>query len=606
MFFTHNRPGIDLNGEWNFVPDPMQRCRGQQWWKNPPRKHSCYPCWDHQGFWKIQVPGTWNKQFSSLEWYAGHVVYMKEFSARDLPRDHEAFLVFDGVVYAAEAYLNGQLVGRHDWGYSPFAIRVTDTLQEQNQLFVLIDNELRGDRVPGIRFDWFNDGGIINPVRLVFVPRIHLENFRVQTRLEANQAVVGIDVWLNSRDVQACEPVTARIPELGLQETVEVAVNRPGRVEFRIESGKVDLWCPSRPTLYRIEISTQFETIADDIGFREVRTEGHHILLNGSPIRLYGVAVHSEFPDTGRTATPENIVRMIDAAKEVGANFIRCAHYPYTGEFSRALDRAGLMMAEEVPAYWLANMGEPAQTALACGMMEETIRRDWNRASIILWSVSNECCWRNPLEPRENNYPYWFAVVPMVRSLDPTRLITSAEASNKVAVNQAWSPEEGDGFAEVGPVGVAKWRLMHTDEWHALMDVFGGNNYVDHVGEAKPAYQLYVELLRPYGKPMILTEFGVPSVRGEELPDDDLMSEVRAERMLRDAYQAFAEIPELTGYCLWSLNELRTPLHWRWYSGPDGALGRSGMLDENWQKKRAFGVLKECIAMLKDRFGEAG
>jgi beta-glucuronidase len=104
------------------------------------------------------------------------------------------------------------------------------------------------------------------------------------------------------------------------------------------------------------------------------------------------------------------------------------------------LDQAGLMWWEEVPAYWIFNIREEAQTRRACGMMAETIRRDCNRASLIIYSVSNECCWRNPENPEEHNYAYWNTIVPMIRSMDPSRLITCAEMGNMVAVQPFWEP----------------------------------------------------------------------------------------------------------------------------------------------------------------------
>ena len=97
--FTHDRPGIDLNGAWSFCPDPMQRCRRQKWRRNPPKRDGISPCWDPKGFWEIQVPGTWKTQFEERKWYAGHATYMKEFDAGPVPAGQEAFLVFDGAVY---------------------------------------------------------------------------------------------------------------------------------------------------------------------------------------------------------------------------------------------------------------------------------------------------------------------------------------------------------------------------------------------------------------------------------------------------------------------------------------------------------------------------
>ncbi len=85
--FTHRDPSIDLNGTWKFIPDPMQRCRRQQWWKNQSTITSFAPCWDFEGMWDIQVPGTWKCLIPELKWYDGHAVYVKRFEVDQGPRE---------------------------------------------------------------------------------------------------------------------------------------------------------------------------------------------------------------------------------------------------------------------------------------------------------------------------------------------------------------------------------------------------------------------------------------------------------------------------------------------------------------------------------------
>jgi beta-glucuronidase len=595
--FTFNRLSLDLNGTWKFCPDPMQRCRRQQWWKNPTKHNSMFPCWDVDGLWDIQVPGSWKTQFEKLSWYDGHAVYMRDFDA-ELPPGHEAFLCFDGVVYASQVYLNGQFMGERDWGYSPFQLRVTETLRSKNRLFVLVENYLKPDRVPGEIYDWNNDGGIINGVKLVFVPVTHVPNFRVATRLDGDDAVVKVDAWLSSRDTSVSERVSVRFPELSLEQDVTIRAGDMQSVEFRLPRDHVALWCPENPKLYRTEITTRFETLDDDVALREIKTVGREIVLNGEPVRLYGLCHHSDFPVTGRTATPEGIERMVAMVKELGCNFIRCAHYPFAEIFGRAMDRAGIMWWQEVPVYWLLNMGLESQTRLACGMLEETIRRDWNRGSLIIWSVSNECCWRNPEKPSENNYPYWFKAVPMVRSLDPTRLISCAEAGNMISVSPVWTPGKNDEF-DRATLEAQSWRPGHTDEWYGLIDILSANLYVNEDKDVEPTYRRYVEMFSRYNKPMIISEFGSISLRGAKVPDDELGSEVRHASLLRTTYDVFERLPELVGYCPWSLADVRGPLHWRWYCQGKG-LFRYGFCDENWVRKEVvWDALKKAIAQLK-------
>lgn len=602
--FTHGRPAVTLDGTWKFCPDPMHRCRQQKWWANPSQPDAYFPCWDADGLWDIQVPGTWNTQFEELKWYYGESVYMREFDLPAAPdADQEAFLAFDGALYSCTVYLNGNYVGTHEWGYSPFQLRVTGMLAETNRLFVLVENEFRDDRVPGPRFDWNNDGGLINSVKLVFVPRTHIENFRTATRLDGADVVIDVDVWLRSRNPAATENVAVRIPELGLAAEVCCRTDEPGHLQFTAPRDRVALWHPDNPRLYRIELATRHETIADDIGFREIKTQGRRILLNGDPIRLYGISVHSEFKETGRTATPAGIDMMVARAKELGVNFLRCAHYPYADIFARAMDRAGLLWWEEVPAYWLLNMAQPDQTRRACGMMRETVCRDWNRAGLIVWSVSNECCYMDPEDPTHNNYDYWRQIVPMVRELDPSRLLSCAEAQNFVVARPIWDPKQADEFHR-RQEDVPYWRPGHTDEWYAMFDILSANFYPRTREEMEAVFSGFVHTLAPYEKPLMLSEFGGQSLRGATADPDLLGSEQRHAAILRDAYDIFKTLPEIVGLSPWCLVDVRVPQHWRWYN--DGkAVFRYGFCDENWKPKAAFHALKECIADLKAAHGHA-
>ena len=600
--FTYNRPGISLNGTWKFCPDPMQRCRRQQWWNNPSKPNSIFPCWDPEGLWDIQVPGTWKKQFASLEWYDGHAVYFREFAQPEIPADHEAFLVFDGAVYAAEVYLNGQLLARHNWGYSPFVVRVTEVIQKSNRLFVLVDNHLSPNRVPGEIFDWSNDGGLINGVKLIVVPVTHIKNFRTQTRLEGDRVIIEFGVHLASRDSAACEEVQIKIPELNQHVSVVASAGKTVHVEVVVPLAQIVLWSPENPKLYQTILSTRFETVTDDIGYREIRTEGTQIFLNGKPLRLYGVCVHSEFPDTGRAITAENIAKLVDMAKGLGLNFLRCAHYPYSEEFGRAMDRAGLLWWQEVPAYWLFSMREEAMSALACGMLEETIRRDWNRASLIIWSISNECCWRNPENPEEHNYAYWIKAAALVRRLDPGRLLSCAESGNIVSTTPGWTPARGDMFVGVDAAPEESHRPMHADAFYQLFDVLAANLYVSAPGEEAVLYPRWVKLLEPFNKPLMLSEFGSLSLLGSATPDQ-LGGESRHCAMLEKAYTVFEKLPKIVGYAPWVLLDGRAPIHWRWFNQGTG-LYRYGLMNENWQPKKAYYTVRDGVAKLKNLFKE--
>ena len=222
--FTYNRNTLSLNGKWKFNPDSYQRCRQQQWWKGEGNDRNFFPCFNMDGLWETKVPSTWKCEFEELTWYAGHAVCAKDFEIESIPEGHEAFLCFDGVIYTAEVYLNGEAVGTHDYGYSPFQFNVTKLIKEQNRLFVLVDNLLSEERVPGVRFDWNNDGGIINEVKIIFVPKTYIENFRTQTVVGNDKATISVDVVLQSTTGVKEEEVTFSIPELNVEEKLTAVI----------------------------------------------------------------------------------------------------------------------------------------------------------------------------------------------------------------------------------------------------------------------------------------------------------------------------------------------------------------------------------------------
>ncbi len=604
--FTHNRNEVNLNGIWKFNPDPYQRCRQQKWWRHEAGPGEIFPSFNMAGMWEIPVPSTWKKVFEKLEWYDGHANYVKEFELEEVPEDMEAFLCFDGVTYRAEMYLNGEALAPHEWGYSPFQRRVTGLLRPgPNRLFVLVENFMREDRVPGIRCDWNNDGGITGGVKLIFVPKIHIENFRTETRLEGDGVVIGVEV-MAAGGGDGILPVTFEIPEIRKSVVLDVPVGGSLSGEIRLTRGEITLWCPETPKLYATRLITPYETLEDEIGYREIKTRDTDILLNGEPIRLYGVAVHSEFPETGRTATEAGIQQMLEKAKGLGCNFLRCAHYPYADIFARAMDRAGMLWWEEVPVYWLPKVHEEPQRSLALGMLEETVRRDWNRASLIFWSVSNECA-GDGSEAGSNrdltggNYPYWVAACALVRRLDPSRLISSADSGHRKTKDNGWRPDAGDAFDT--RIRGQDWSPGHPDDFYGLLDVLGANLYVQGPGDNPLATDKFVEMLRKYHKPLMITEFGshsCPDPDPEEATPTELGHPARHAVIFREAYAAMAPHPEIVGFVPWALMDVRVPMHWRWYNRGTGTFAY-GLLDNAYQEKPVYAVVKEEIQKLKAR-----
>lgn len=603
--FTYKRQNFNLNGIWKFNPDPYMRCRQQKWYLGEGDAHNFFPCFNYEGLWDIQVPGTWKMQFEELKWYDGHANYVLDFELDELPEDKLAFLVFDSVVYRCDVFLNGKSVGSHEVGYSPFQLEITKEIKKKNRLFVLVENFMKIDRVPGIRCDWNNDGGIIGGVKIIFVPRTYIENFRTSTKLLTdNQVEITFTLWVKSEEEKKNLSAVIKIDELGINQKIELLTDKPNIVKFIVDNAIITLWDSENPKLYDVKIVTENEALCDEIGFREIKTSGMDILLNGKKIRLYGVAVHSEFPATGRTATLEGIKLMLEKARGLGCNFLRCAHYPYQELFTREMDRAGMLWWEEVPVYWLPEIHTEPQCSMALTMLKEMIERDWNRASLIFWSVSNECAGDKAGESlTSGNYPYWVKATKLVRSLDDSRLISSADSGHrKIKDKNGWTPSDGDNFDR--NIKNQEWSPGHPDEFYELLDVLGANLYVLNIGDNPEAEEKWVKMMKKYNKPLMITEFGSMSTTQNQLnnkSENECGHPKYHEIILKEAYSAFRHLPEISGYVPWALNDVRVPMHWRWYNRGSGTFAY-GLSDNNYQEKHVYNIVKHEIAELKKIF----
>ena len=78
----------------------------------------------------LAVPGDWNMQRPEFYLYEGTMWYKREFDCVARPGRRQ-FLWFGAANYRAIAFLNGQKVGEHEGGFTPFQFEVTGKLKER-------------------------------------------------------------------------------------------------------------------------------------------------------------------------------------------------------------------------------------------------------------------------------------------------------------------------------------------------------------------------------------------------------------------------------------------------------------------------------------------
>lgn len=566
MTNVDGRKMTSLNGKWEAIIDSYDQGKNRGYWTDAHAmgKSDFYE-YDFNGGIILNVPGDFNSQLPELKYYESTVWYKRSFNYSKT--SNRVFLHFGAVNYIADVYLNGEKLGSHEGGFTPFQFEITGKLKQgQNSVILRVNNQRRTDGLPSLDYDWWNYGGITRDVNLVETPRTFIEDYFVHL---AEGSYGRIEGWvkLNGENGKA---IQLSIPELKLH--LSATLNSDGTARFSAKAHP-ELWSPGHPKLYDVTFISGADTVNDEIGFRNIAVKGNEILLNGRSVFLRGVNAHEEAPlRAARAYTQEDALDMLTRAKELGCNFVRLPHYPQNEYVLHLADKMGIMLWEEIPIWQHIEFGDPSVNMKAEKDMKEMVSRDRNRCSVIIWSLSNETT------PSPERDKFLVSLAGYTRSLDSTRLISSALNHVKYS---------GD-------------KIIIADTLVKALDVVGVNEYLGWYGQwGTPPGKIVWE--NPYNKPLIMSEFGAEALYNSHGSKDTASSwsEEYQEQVYKDQLTMLKNIPFLRGVSPWVLTDFKSPV--RNLPRLQDGWNRKGLLSDKGYKKKAWYIVNAWYKELKKK-----
>lgn len=561
MVDIHSRLLTRLDGHWNVILDPTGIGDWRQvWLEQKPEKKTDFIEYGFDGGPTLRVPGDFNSQMCELTYFEGTVWYRKQFEY--IPKkDKRVFLRFGAVNYRADVYLNGKPIGSHEGGFTPFQFEITDHIEAgPNRIVVKVNNQRQHNGIPGTGYDWLNFGGITREVVIVETNDTYISDYSVQLKKGSLNTVLARVQLSGSRTSQS---IVIRIPEAKVKYKARTDQNGLTDIEFK---SAFELWSPENPKLYDVIIETERDTIRDQIGFRCIEVHGNGILLNKRPLFLKGVNIHEENPYTGsRAYSKEDALILLHAAKDLGCNIVRLAHYPHSENMVREAEKMGLLVWDELPVYQHISFSDSTVPVKMENMLKEMIRRDKNRCNVIIWSLSNETY---PSTANRDNE--LIALTIKCRQMDSTRLITHV-INTQHYLNHAfnvWDP------------------LYHHSDLVAINEYLGW--YIPWQG--KPLATRW-NLVCP-DKPLVISEFGGEALYGNRsgAPDEAASwSEEYQADIYEKQIELFNTTPNLSGVFPWLLFDYRSP--GRMHPVYQRGYNRKGLLSEKGEKKKAWQVM---------------
>lgn len=519
---------IPLHGTWSFALDPMDAGEKQEWYLST----KPFQNWD-----KVEVPHCFSVD-PRYQFFTGSVWYRRAFQWQ-IQSGKRVILHFDGVYYECSVWINNQLAGTHEGGYTPFQFDITDLLKSgENHIAIQVNNNTwKHGTIPGPKEQgpntqfpgWLNYGGITRPVYLTVEQQVYIENLRVESQTDllkkttqlhvkvfirkpfGSKALANpsLTVFLGKRKLS----LSWKMRNIGDTQSNLVQVE----ADVALKSADIRLWSIDEPICYRLQAIQSGDTVTTSFGIRKVEVKNAQLLLNGEPIRLAGANRVMDYPGLGSLEPDWLVEKDLRLMKEAGMEFHRLTHYTTTEAVLDWADRNGMLIVAEAGNWQLTpeQMDNDTIRTKFKQQFREMVERDWNHPSLIGYSVGNEYLSETPSGQRWTKDMIAFA-----KELDPARLYTFAS----MRLNTL--PENPE------------------DEASQYVDFVSANIYGNHAVILDNIHRLYPE------KPVLISEYGA---RADGKKGEDGQVEY-----LKNILELIRKRPYVVGASWWSFNDYQS------------------------------------------------
>lgn len=440
----------------------------------------------------INLPHTWNALDAtdvtpgyrrSAGWYK------KELNIPTVASNQIYQLYFEGVNITSEVYVNGKNVGGHIGGYIGFNIDITDAIsQGNNTILVRVDNGYNPEVIPSQKSDFFIFGGITRDVWLETFPKEHLSNLKVSTPNVTNDnanllATLTINNLSDNSTIKAI-----LIDKNGTEIQSQKLENIKSNLEISFNDLKdIKLWDTDNPYLYTLKVQllqndTAIDEISESIGFRWFEFKDYGAFyLNGKRLLLRGTHRHEEHAGVGAAMSNAQHRADMELIKDMGANFVRLAHYPQDPEVYKACNELGLLVWDELP-WCRGGLGNETWKKNTKTMLKEIIHQNYNHPSIILWSLGNEIYWLPDFENGDDRAAintYLKELNDYAHELDPSRKTAIRKYYEGADIVDVFSPSIWSGWYSGSYKSYQKAIDTYKKEYpHFLHTEYGGSSHL--------------------------------------------------------------------------------------------------------------------------------
>jgi beta-galactosidase len=423
VLLSNNSPAADarvtqsFDADWRFLKADAAGAEQNQFDDSAWRQLDVPHDWSIEGqFDEANQTGTAGGFLpAGIGWYRKHFTLPGNYSGGSV------FIEFDGVMANSDVWINGFHLGKRPFGYVSFSYELTGHLNfggKENVLSVRVDNSVQ----PAMR--WYAGAGIYRHVRLVATDAVHIVKdgvFISTSQVSETNATVKIEAAITN-DFDRTRSYRMPVQEISLEislldangQIVGNAKAAPqqiplgGGAQFSqdLSLKNPQLWNLNAPNLYRavgkiISDGKVLDEVTNTFGIRDAHFEPETgFWLNGKNFKIKGAAIHTDGGAFG-AAVPIGVwEQRLTELKKVGVNALRLSHNPPSPDLLDLCDRMGFLVMDEMFDVWTVGKSSLSGQRLADYHLifnewssidtADTVRRDRNHPSVILYSAGNE------------------------------------------------------------------------------------------------------------------------------------------------------------------------------------------------------------------------
>lgn len=581
-----------LDTGWEFYRGPLDP-RFQVWhseelviWEAVTLPH----CFNHYDACDPDVPA-----------YRGTGWYRTKLQIENPHAQGRTLLHFEGAGQSSEIYIGTQFAGRHSGGYDEFTIDITDACRGMAEIPLAIrcDNGRDVDRMPSDLSDFTLYGGIYRHLSLVYVPAVSLDAVHSEVTFEPGKtATIRVNARLYAPsaadeslhiEISIYDPQNQRIEH----QVVQRALWKDEEQLAQFDLPDAQLWSPRSPQLYRCDVTLSSTAGASSsshrFGVRHTRWEEHGpFYLNGERLALRGTHRHEDHASYA-AAMPDELIRQeMQLMKEMGANFVRLAHYQQSKLVLELCDELGILVWEEVP-WCRSGVGGELFQARGHEQLRNMIDQHRNHPSVLMWGLGNEDDWPGELngEDHEAIRRYMTELRDLAHSLDPSRVTSYRRCDFARDIPDVYSPSIWAGWysgsyteyrAALEKARPTVPHLFHA-EWGA--DSHAGR----HTEDPDPVMARIVT-----GNGTAEKGFDYKLTGGTlRMAKDGEWSETYACDLFDWYLKTLEELPWMTGAAQWIFKDFTTPLR---VDNPIPRINQKGLLTRDMMPKEGYYVFQ--------------